>query len=167
VTTILETERLRLETWGDEAFSELMELHSSRDVVQFLDVTGKFYDREKAVERLADWANEYHAYGLGKQRLVLKTDGSFVGRAGFSLFEPGTPEIGYTLLPARWGRGYATEIAIGLRDWLAATKLWPGFIGFAHIDNMASKVVLEKIGMRRTHIGVAYDLPMQFYELRF
>ncbi len=45
---IFETERLRLETWGENAVSELMKLHGSLDVVRFLDATGTFYDRPKA-----------------------------------------------------------------------------------------------------------------------
>lgn len=164
---ILETERLRLEIWGDGGVSELLELHGTYDVVRFLDATGQFYDRLTAERRLEKWAEEYRKYGLGKQRLVRRTDGLFVGRAGYSLFECRVPEIGYSLLPQYWGNGYATEIASGLRDWLAATKRWAGFIGFAHLENVASRRVLEKIGMRPTHKATVFDLPMQFYALDF
>jgi RimJ/RimL family protein N-acetyltransferase len=167
MVAILETKRLRLETWGDEGVSELMELHGTHEVVRFLDATGQFYGSQKAEKRLQKWAQEYRKYGLGKQRLVKRTDGLFVGRAGYSLFETGVPEIGYSLLPQYWRKGYATEIASGLRDWLAATKRWTGFIGFAHLENIASRRVLEKIGMRPTHKAIVSELPMQFYALDF
>ncbi|WJH39809.1 GNAT family N-acetyltransferase [Aliirhizobium terrae] len=165
--TILKTERLRLETWGDGGMDELLELHGSAAVMQFLDAKGEFYDRAKAERRLGEWAREYADYGLGKQRLVRKSDGAFVGRAGFSLFAPEKPEIGYSLLPAHWGNGYATEIAEALRDWLEATGRWDRFIGFAHIENHASKRVLERIGMNATHQAEVSEMPMQFYALEF
>lgn len=164
---IFETERLRLETWGENAVPELMKLHGSLDVVRFLDATGTFYDRPKAEKRLAEWDQEYRQHGIGKQRLVRRNDGAFLGRAGYSLFKPDTPEIGYSLLPEHWGNGYATEIAAGLRDWLAACAKWSGFIGFAHVDNVASKRVLERIGMKPTYQDVISDLPMQFYAMNF
>ncbi|CDZ46657.1 Hypothetical protein NGAL_HAMBI1189_15150 [Neorhizobium galegae bv. officinalis] len=79
---IFETARLRLETWGENAVSELMKLHGSLDVVRFLDATGTFYDRPKAERRLAEWGREYHQHGIGKQRLVRSMIALFLdGRA--------------------------------------------------------------------------------------
>ncbi|SFB42328.1 Protein N-acetyltransferase, RimJ/RimL family [Rhizobium sp. NFR07] len=167
MATILETNRLRLETWGEDGVAELIKLHGSEAVMRFLDARGEFYDRTKAEHRLGEWAREYAEHGLGKQRLVRKDDGVFIGRAGFSLYAPGKPEIGYSLLPMHWGQGYATEIAEGLRDWLEATGRWAGFIGFAHVDNCASKRVLERIGMDATHQALVSEMPMQFYALEF
>jgi len=55
---------------------------------------------------------------------------------------------------------------MGLRDWFFANRADDKFIGFAHMDNAASRRVLQKIGMTETHQGVVADMPHQFYILR-
>lgn len=162
-SVILETDRLVLSTWTDAAVDEVLAMHSDPEVARYLDVQGRIYDRAKAAERVAGWRQEYADSGLGKHRLTRRSDGAFVGRAGFSQFISGDPEIGYTLARAHWGQGYASEIAAALSDWLFATRADESFIGFAHRDNTASRRVLEKIGMQPTHEGTIAEMPHQFY----
>jgi RimJ/RimL family protein N-acetyltransferase len=158
----LETERLRLTPWLAGSVDELLAMHSHAMVQRYLDVEGRLYDRAKAEQRIADWREEFAELGLGKFRMVRKSDGAFVGRAGFSPFN-GEAEIGYSLAYEHWGQGYASEIARGLNDWFFANRGDDSFIGFAHVDNAASRRVLEKIGMIPTHTGVVADMPHQFY----
>jgi len=160
---ILETERLRLSTWTETAVDEVLALHSDPDVSRFLDIKGRAYDRVKAEARVAEWRRDFAERGLGKQRLTRKADGAFIGRAGFSIFVGDEPEIGYTIARPHWGQGYASEIAAALLDWLFTTRSEPGAVGFAHVDNAASRRILEKIGMRPTHEGMIADMPHQFY----
>lgn len=161
----LETERLRLVPWRDELVDALGAMHANPLVARYLDAQGRVYDRAKAAERIAGWRLEYAEHGMGKFAIERQSDGAFIGRAGFSPFE-GEPEIGYSLAHEHWGQGYASEIAIGLRDWFFANRADDKFIGFAHMDNAASRRVLQKIGMTETHQGVVADMPHQFYILR-
>lgn len=162
-TIILETDRLVLCHWTASAVDEVFAMHSDPDVARFLDIEGRVYDRAKAEARVAGWIDELATTGLGKHRLIRKSNGTFVGRAGFSLYITGSPEIGYSLARPHWGQGYASEIAAGLSDWLFATRADPHFIGFAHRDNLASRRVLEKIGMQPTHEDMVAEMPHQFY----
>lgn len=161
----LETERLRLVPWRDELVDALWTMHADPEVARYIDAEGRVYDRAKAAARIAGWRQEYAEHGIGKFAIERKTDGAFIGRAGFSPFE-GVPEIGYSLARPHWNQGYASEIAIGLRDWFFANRGEDRFIGFAHVDNAASRRVLEKIGMTETHRGSVADMPHQFYILR-
>jgi RimJ/RimL family protein N-acetyltransferase len=161
----LETERLRLVPWRDELVDALWTMHANPLVARYLDAQGRVYDRAKAAERIAGWRLEYAEHGMGKFAIERKSDSAFIGRAGFSPFE-GEPEIGYSLAHEHWGQGYASEIAMGLRDWFFANRADDKFIGFAHMDNAASRRVLQKIGMTETHQGVVADMPHQFYILR-
>ncbi|GLQ54909.1 GNAT family N-acetyltransferase [Devosia nitrariae] len=158
----LETERLRLTLWIDGSVDELFTMHADPLVARYLDADGRVYDRAKAEERIAGWQKECAEAGLGKFRMIRKADGAFIGRAGFSPFEGG-PEIGYSLASAHWGQGYASEIAQGLNDWFFANRPEDAFIGFAHVDNLASRRVLEKIGMTPTHTATVAEMPHQFY----
>ena len=162
-TTILETDRLVLSTWTDTAAEELYALQADPEVSHYLFSYGDGWSVAKAGERIAGWQREYAEAGLGKQRLKRKSDGAFVGRAGFSVYGEDAPELGYTLARAHWGQGYASEIAQALSDWLFANRNDSHFIGFAHRDNAASRRVLEKIGMVATHEGIVGNLPHQFY----
>lgn len=160
----LETARLRLVPWRKGHVEALFAMHANPQVARYLDARGRVYDREKAEHRIKGWKQEFAQHGLGKFAVERKSDGAFVGRAGFSPFE-GEPEIGYSLAEEHWGKGYASEIALGLRDWFFASRPESRFIGFAHVDNAASRRVLEKIGMVKTHLGVVADMPHQFYVL--
>lgn len=158
----LETERLRLTLWIDGSVDELFAMHADPLVARYLDAEGRVYDRAMAEHRVAGWQKEFVESGLGKFRMIRKTDGAFIGRAGFSPFE-GELEIGYSLASAHWGQGYASEIAQGLCDWFFANRQEDTFIGFAHVDNLASRRVLEKIGMQPTYTATVADMPHQFY----
>jgi len=71
------------------------------------------------------------------------------GSCGFrSGFEEKELEVGFTIAPSRWGRGYATEIAgavveLGFEHF-GAPRIW----SLTSPANLPSLKVLEKIGMR-------------------
>lgn len=159
---LLETPRLRLSWWTDAAVDELMALHGNAEVMRFLDTEARPYTREKAESRLEDWQQERDEFGLGKMRLTLRDGDVFIGRAGFSPHD-GIAEIGYSLCREHWGKGYAKEIAQGLNDWFFANRADDRFIGFAHVDNLASRIVLERIGMTETHRAEIAGMQHQFY----
>ncbi len=151
--TVFETERLRLTNWLPEHVAQLLALHGDPIVARYLDADGEPWPREKAERRIALWAENFSKHRMGKLRLIRKSDGEMVGRAGFGIFEPtGEPEIGYALFPAHWGQGYAFEAASGLRDWIFAETDWDHFIGLADTRNEASLKVLRRIGMVPTHV---------------
>jgi ribosomal-protein-alanine N-acetyltransferase len=163
MSVLLETARLRLEDWTDAAVDELVAMHADAEVQRYLDPSGFGWSRDKAMLRLAEWQREARDLGLGKYRLLRRSDGTFVGRAGFSHYGD-TPELGYSLARAHWGNGYATEIAGGLRDWFFETQPNDRFIAFAHRDNAGSLAVLHKIGMEHTGEGEVAGMPHQFFE---
>lgn len=164
---ILQTERLALTPWRADQLDDLVALQSDPKVARFYDIAGVPWTREKCETRLATWATELAEHGLGKHRLVRRSDSLLIGRAGFSMHaRTGEAELGYGLASEFWGLGYATEIAAALRDWYFATRTEDHFIAFAHRDNTASRHVLEKIGMVATYAMMFADMPHQFYTLK-
>lgn len=57
-------------------------------------------------------------------------------------------EIGYTLAPAAWGKGYALEAVEALVDHLWADPTVTRLSAMLHPDNVASEQVLERTGFR-------------------
>lgn len=123
---------------------------------------------DQARDYLHDWAAEHRARHGFAHWAVETHAGDFVGTAGL-LCKEGlpAPHVGYALLEAQRGRGYAEE----------ATRAVLGHahdvLGLRHVcaivdhDNAASIRLLEKLGMQRDGDLVLPDLPaLAFYVLR-
>lgn len=168
VETVLETDRLELTNWLPEHLDDLVALHGDPDVARYLDFDGKPWSVEKAKSRMALWAENFSEHRMGKLRLIRKSDGVLVGRAGFGIYPAtGAPEIGYALFQRHWGAGYAFEAASGLRDWIFRETAHDHFIGFADVRNNASIRILQGIGMEPTHLATEPSGQMcQFHEYK-
>jgi Acetyltransferases, including N-acetylases of ribosomal proteins len=57
-------------------------------------------------------------------------------------------EVGYHVVPALQGRGYATEAAAACRDYARTALGASRLIAIIHPDNRPSQRVAEKIGLR-------------------
>jgi RimJ/RimL family protein N-acetyltransferase len=74
--------------------------------------------------------------------------GSVIGACDLSFIERNVVDLGYMLGSDRWGKGYATEIALALIDAAFFDLRAERVISTVDINNSASIRVLEKIGMR-------------------
>lgn len=61
-------------------------------------------------------------------------------------WEARSAEVGYNFVPSTWGNGYAVESLGALCDYLFANEVTRVF-GMLHPDNIASAMVLERVGM--------------------
>ena len=95
---------------------------------------------------------------------LITLDGLVIGDCGAFAWPDasGTLEIGYGLAVAYRGRGYGTEAAKAMCDWLLAeTDATVITATGIDVDNVASRRVLEKLGFKRVgDLGahVAYRL---------
>jgi RimJ/RimL family protein N-acetyltransferase len=93
------------------------------------------------------------AAGFGVWVVTLSGARAAIGTVGF-LGPPrddGSVEMGYGIAASHRGRGYATEAARGLRDWVLLRPDVRSLRARSKEANAASIRVLEKIGMRRLH----------------
>jgi RimJ/RimL family protein N-acetyltransferase len=113
-----------------------------------------YYPRPKTRAEAAHWIEWnrglYRTRGYGLWLLATE-DGRFVGDCGL------TPqpvdgvmelEVGYHVVPALQGRGYATEAAGASREFACAVLGARRLIAIIHPGNKASQRVAEKIGLR-------------------
>lgn len=155
---LFETDRLILSGWTMEQLPDLVRLHGDPVVARHLKAHGQPWSMAEMETALAHWIELFETRQLGKLRVRRKDDGVLVGRAGFGIYgETGEPEIGYSLFPEFWGKGYASEAASGLRDWFFRTTDADHFIGLADVNNANSLKVLDRIGMTRTRVGRTPD----------
>jgi RimJ/RimL family protein N-acetyltransferase len=76
--------------------------------------------------------------------------GELIGAVGADRRDGPFPEIGYWIAKAHWGRGYATEAAMAMRDWTRRTFGYRAIMAGHFADNPASGRVLIKCGFLYT-----------------
>ena len=148
----LETPRLRLRRWRPEDLEPFAALTADPQVAKYFPST---LSREESVAMFRQIEEHFQNNGYGPWAVELPGQMPFVGFIGLAVvpFEASfTPcvEILWRLSPPWWGKGLATE---GARAALAY-----GFerLGLAEIvaftvpDNVRSRRVMEKLGMRHT-----------------
>ena len=97
-------------------------------------------------------AMEKDAAGLVWDGIIIhKVERIAIGGMGFhgAPDEAGMVEIGYNIIPAYEGQGYATEMARRVIDWAFHTPGIQVITAECLDDNIGSIRVLEKVGMRR------------------
>jgi len=97
--------------------------------------------------------NQYMANGIGRFGVVEKDSELFIGWAGLRLMKEAINghinylDLGYRFIRKYWGKGYAKEAAAASVDYawneLGAQEVF----GMAEEDNIASRKVLESVGM--------------------
>jgi RimJ/RimL family protein N-acetyltransferase len=81
-----------------------------------------------------------------------------IGGIGLHAIDHGVAELGYWLTPAAWGRGYATEAARAVVDMARHALPLRRVEASHHLDNPASRRVLEKLGFRELRREQLYSL---------
>jgi [ribosomal protein S5]-alanine N-acetyltransferase len=158
---MIETERLILQPFTLEDFDDLMQLHADPEVNRFFKLQGA-WPEEFVRHCLTGFIKDHQTLGYSKFKVTLK-DGTFVGRAGFSLWEEtGETELGYSFKRDYWGKGYATEASQKLVRWIFEATNLEHIIAFAALENLASRNVLEKIGMGFTAMRLVNNVPQSF-----
>jgi len=145
---ILETENLILRPFKDDDVDDYFGVLDSPEVRRWLHIPESL-DRSDAWQQMAWFLGQWELRGTGNWALEEKKSGQFVGRAGLHRPErhdwPGV-EVGWTLHPDYWGRGYATEAgAAAVRygfDELEVDKLFSCILP----ENYKSQTVAKRLG---------------------
>jgi RimJ/RimL family protein N-acetyltransferase len=151
LSTFLETDRLTMRPHVLEDYDDSFAMWSNPEVIRF--IGGQPFTREEVWARLLRYVGHWTLLGFGYWVVREKASGRFVGEVGFANFrrqiEPpldGMPEVGWALVPAFHGRGYATEAVSAALRW-AGTQ-WPGADTACIIapENTPSLRVAQKCG---------------------
>ena len=113
---------------------------------------------ERSDQLMDRWQEHIDRRGWGFWAVERVLDGAFIGAVGIGnilLDVPFAPavEIGWRLLPCYWRKGYASEAAReALRIGFDEVRL-DEIVAFTLPVNMASRGVMERLGMRRDPAG--------------
>jgi [ribosomal protein S5]-alanine N-acetyltransferase len=127
---------------------------------------------EQARAIVERWIAAWRRDALGP--FVIETAGPsrrLVGEAGLMIFDTrgwtastwadagshAQPELGWALIRAHWGRGYATEAAAAIRAWAYEHRSIEQLVSLISSDNVRSQRVAERLGAVPTETVTPLD----------
>lgn len=174
-TDHIESERLLLRRMDERDLDFLIGVHADPEVARYLG-TGNARTAVETEQWFADVLEGYATASLGPLIVTRKADGKRLGRSGLSdgvlerdaepgrlrrmwffrthvpqgvAYEP-MPELGYTFARENWGQGYASEAARAVSEYARSQLDHPAVMSVIHPDNVASRTVALKFGVRYT-----------------
>ena len=162
------TERLRLRRWRDSDREPFAAMNMDPVVMEFFPAPGTRAGSDATIDA---WNAQFDAQGWSNWAAERLDTGEFIGFVGISVPKrvlPFSPcvEIGWRLVRAHWGHGYAAEGArAALRVGFEQLGL-PQIVSFTTLANLRSRAVMERIGMRNSgedfeHPGVPEGNPLR------
>jgi len=165
----LTTDRLHLRQWCANDRDAFVAINQDLAVMRWLGPSLTETQTDAFITRIQ---TSWQTNGFGLFAVELRDTPGFIGYIGLAVprFEaPFMPcvEIGWRLASAHWGHGLATEGAHAVLDWAAHTVALPNIVSFTVRDNIASRRVMEKIGLTHNpaddfdHPLLAADNPLR------
>jgi RimJ/RimL family protein N-acetyltransferase len=129
---------------------------------------------EEARVMIDDAIGGWSTDGIGPFTVETASDRRVVGQAGLMIYDTrgwtastweragghAQPELGWALIRAHWGHGYATEAAAAIRDWARECRSIDRLVSLISADNARSRRVAERLGARPAETVTQMD-PMR------
>ncbi|WP_298896134.1 GNAT family N-acetyltransferase [uncultured Psychroserpens sp.] len=145
-----ETERLYFRLVTKDDFDSWLPLFKEERIDEFLGMPKGL----SQMEQCEFWFNKvFHRYNNnlgGMNALIDKRTDKLIGQSGLliqTVEDEERLEIGYSILPEYWGKGYAQEAAIKCKDFCFEHELTDNLMSMMHLDNIGSEIVAKKNGM--------------------
>jgi len=163
-----ESERLKFRLLKKDDFNIWVEFFKHKGVSEYIGMDEIPTAKEKA-EKWFELINNRYLNDLGGMNVLIdKKTNEFVGQCGLLIQEIDGKkelEIGYSIMPKFWNKGYATEAAIKCKDFAFENNYADSIISIIHIENKSSEKVAEKNGMIK-HSNTEYKgMPVNIYRI--
>jgi RimJ/RimL family protein N-acetyltransferase len=165
MSRFFETERLIIRGMEMEDLDAFAELCADPIAMQYMG-DGETLDRETVERWIKVCHTKYEQRGYGTSAVVEKESGKFIGFCGvIRAPDKEFDEIIYAFSRDTWGKGYATETAAAMLDYVFGISALSEIYATIHAKNEASLKMMAKLKMeyQKTEIeedgiGTAYYL---------
>jgi len=160
---VFESPRLLLRQFTEEDAPLIFQLNSDPEVIKYVHEP-LLTSEDQARKIIVDVIMPQYKNNLGRWAIHLKENNQFLGWYGLK-YRPELDEtdLGYRLKKSTWGKGYATEAAKHTLDHGLNKLNLPVITAHAHVENIGSIKVLEKIGMHFTREEILDNCPVKTY----
>jgi RimJ/RimL family protein N-acetyltransferase len=168
--THIHTSRLYLRELTEQDATALFELDSDPEVHLFLG-NQPLKSMEEALPVIQFIRQQYRENGIGRWAVIERESDQMIGWSGFKLIRDTVNghtayyDLGYRFMRKHWGKGYATEAAKAMVDYGFNTMGLTEIYAIADLENLASRKVLEKVGMMCKGEFMYDNLPHHWFEL--
>lgn len=145
-----ETERLKFRLLTPEDFDTWLPLFKANDIAINLGMEPNLSETEMCQVWFDKCFHRLKNVLGGMNVLIDKTSNQMVGQCGLliqTVEEIERLEIGYSLLPKFWGKGYAIEAATKCKNYAFENNLRDSLISMVHEGNIGSEKVALNNGM--------------------
>lgn len=168
---ILKTERLILRELLPSDADAMFLLDSNPNVHTYLG-NKPVVSVDQCKDYIENIRNQYLKNGIGRFAVVLKENNEVIGWAGLKFItEPENNhvnfyDIGCRLQENHWKKGYGHEAGKAWLEYAFNEMKIPEIYASAHIDNVGSNTILEKISLKREGQYFYEDIPCYWYKLK-
>ncbi|MGB5963734.1 MAG: GNAT family N-acetyltransferase [Coleofasciculaceae cyanobacterium] len=159
----IETPRLRLRQFTCDDLDDLYRLYNSPDLMRYI---GKGIRTKNETQTALSSIIKHYEHGFGMWAVISKDDDKLIGRCGLCFLDH-TPEVelGYLLDKSYWRKGLATEAShASLKYGFEVVKL-DKIVAIAKPENIASRRVMEKVGMKYEKDAYFYNNDVVYYAI--
>lgn len=161
---VISTPRLYLREIEPEDLDFLVDLHSDPDVMRYI---GPLRNEKQVKRRLKSIRSGYKVTpGFG---IWLACESSSTEPIGWAclkdLDQTHEIEVGYRLAKQFWGKGYATELTVGLLNYGFNEVGLEEIVAVARPENTASIRVLSKAGLVFEKMAYYYQSKVVYYKI--
>jgi ribosomal-protein-alanine N-acetyltransferase len=159
----LATERLLLRPFTAADQAAIHAVYADPEVMRHVG-HGAHRTVEETVKALRIYGDVLARSGYSFLAVTERESGALVGDGGLHPLGADV-ELGYTLARSAWGRGYATELGRALIQYAFDVLKAPRVVAQVEPPNLASRRVLEKLGMTEREQRTAYGRPHLLYAI--
>jgi [ribosomal protein S5]-alanine N-acetyltransferase len=160
----MQSSRLKFRKFEQADFISFLQLVSDEDVMRL--ITGRAFSEETAWKRFEDHLRINEAYpDLGYYFISVIATDQFIGLGKIVITKDDEAEIGYSLLPEFWSKGFGSEICKELVGYCRTLTYIKKLIAITDPENMASGKILTKCNFILDEICMMDNLPAEIYRL--
>ncbi len=161
----IETLRLRLRHFTPDDADELFQIYSYPELFKYMS-NEKTLSWEQTIAVINSLTGNWKQHQIGVWAVVYKKDRKLIGHCGFKFLEnTGEIQIGYLLLPSYWGMGLGTEAASAALKYGFEVATLERVVAVAKPENIASRRVMEKVGMSYEKDAYFYNNDVVYYSI--
>ena len=164
-----ESERLLFRKLEETDFDTWMDFCRHPDSFKYLGLTATNDPHERCRFWFKRVFDRYTEGRGGMNVLTDKVTGEFIGQCGLliqTVDETEELEIGYSLMPAHRGKGYALEAARKCRNFAFEKQFRSSLVSIIDIENKASEKVARNNGMSPEKKTIHNNLNVNIFRIR-